>query len=313
MASDNGALLAPDDSIDLHMHTVASDGRWTPEQLVNHLHEEGFRVFAVADHDSMDSVAEVLRLASERDMHAVPAVEMTTRWEDRQVHCLIYGVEMEATQSQPFMELLADQQQRLLEMSDRIMALLEQNGRHIRSLDEVLGGRPVKPYMVYRAMIRDGHGTDLRTAHNIVKGLGEPGLVDVPLADTVAAAHRAGAFAIVAHPGRDDGWGVLKEEHLQRMLAEIPIDGVEAHYRSYKDEDTRYYRDWAEQNGLVVSAGSDSHWPKFPVDPIHYPARWVEGLLGKLGYSVDAYDGPAWVPTEPAAASSGGSRDSSGG
>lgn len=205
MASKNGALLAPDDSVDLHMHTVASDGRWTPEQLVNHLHENGFRVFAVADHDTMASVAEVVKLGSERGMHVVPAVEMTTRWEERQVHCLIYGVDMESDRSKPFMQLLADQQARLAEMSDRIMTLLEQNGRHVRSLDEVLGGRPVKPYMVYRAMIRDGHGTDLRTAHNIVKGLGEPGLVDVALADAVEAAHRAGAFAIVAHPGRDDG------------------------------------------------------------------------------------------------------------
>lgn len=305
MEASEARIVDPGDAVDLHMHTLASDGRWTPEALIDHLAENEFKIIAIADHDSMDSVPEALERGAARGITVIPAVEMTTRWEERQVHCLIYGVDIHVPESRRFMDLLRRQQDDLAAMSERIMRLVESNGRRVRSLDEVLDGRPPKPYMVYRAMIRDGHGHDLRTAHNIVKGMGEPGLVDVPLDETVAAAHEAGALAVIAHPGRDDGWGVLKHDGLDRILTGIPIDGIEAHYRSYKDEDVGYYRTWAEEHGKVVSAGSDSHWQKFPVDPIPYPARWVGGLLAALGFEVGGYEGPAWVPPEPAAASSG--------
>jgi hypothetical protein len=295
------ATLLPDDLVDLHLHTLASDGRWTPANLAAYLGQQGFRVAAVADHDTMDSVPAFTEECARFGITVVPAVEMTTRWGDRQLHCLIYGVDLNNPDASNFAALLRRQQTNLVDMSTRIVDLLERHGRKVPSLDEVLAGRPLKPYMVYRAMIRDGHGSDLRTAHNIVKALGEPGLVDVSLAETVAAAHAAGALAVIAHPGRDDGWGVLKEIELDRLLADIPIDGVEAHYRSYKDDDTQRYRDWAARHGLVVSAGSDSHWEGFPVNPIPYPARWTAELLDRLGFEISSWEGHAWVPQEPAA------------
>src|SRR5690606_18332460 len=137
----------------------------------------------IADHDSMDSVPEAIERGAQRGITVIPAVEMTTRWEERQVHCLIYGIDLHSSSSRRFLDLLRRQQDSLAAMSERIVKLVESNGRRIRSLDEVLAGRPPKPYMVYRAMIRDGHGHDLRSAHNIVKAMGEPGLVDVPLDD----------------------------------------------------------------------------------------------------------------------------------
>jgi len=294
------ATLAPDVAVDLHMHTRASDGGWTPETLIEHLAEHNFKVVAVADHDTMDSVPETTARGAERDSHVVPAVEMTTRWRERQIHLLVYGIDSARPESRPFLDLLARQQVALAEMSERILALLEKNGRKIRSMDEVLDGRPQKPYMVYRAMIKDGHGTNLRTAHNIIKGMDEPGLVDVPFGETVEKAQAAGALAVIAHPGRDDGWGVLRANELTEIHAEAPFDGVEAHYRSYTVNDTRLYRGWAAEHELVVSAGSDSHRQNFPVNPIPYKAAWIAGLLGKLGIEVELPEGAVWDPTKAA-------------
>ncbi len=285
------------------MHTRASDGDWTPELLIDHLAERDFKVVAIADHDSMDSVPEAIERGRTKGVAVVPAVEMTTRWRERQIHLLVYGIDPDAEFSKSFMELLHLQQDELVAMSERIIALLERNGRKIRSMDEVLDGRTLKPYMVYRAMIRDGHGSDLRTAHNIVKGMDESGLVDVSFAETVARAHDAGALAVIAHPGRDDGWGFLRANELNDLYGEVPFDGVEAHYRSYTVYDTRLYRSWAQENDRVVSAGSDSHRSKFPVDPISYKAVWVRDLLHRLGYTVEDIEGPAWVPTTAVAAS----------
>ena len=292
--------LSPDAAVDLHLHTLASDGGWTPEKLIEHLAERDFKVAAVADHDTMDSVPEMIERGTERGIRIVPAVEMTTRWRERQIHLLVYGIDAGKPESQPFMNLLGRQQEALAEMSERILTLLERNGRKIRSMDDVLDGRPPKPYMVYRAMIRDGHGTDLRTAHNIVKGMDESGLVDVPIEETVAKARAAGAIAVVAHPGRDDGWGYLRANELTELYAEVPFDGVEAHYRSYTVNDTRLYRSWADEHERVVSTGSDSHRLNFPVNPIPYKAAWCGLLLRRLGIEVEQPEGAAWDPTPTA-------------
>lgn len=297
------ATLGPDDAVDLHMHTFASDGRWSPEELTAYLVGNNFRLVALADHDTMYSVPEMARRTREAGIDCIPAVEMTTRWERRQVHLLVYGIDPEAASSAPFMAVLETQQRQLRETSQRMIELLDQHCRYIPSLHdlpEIRLGLQLTPHRVFTAMIRNGHGNNLYQAHNIVRGLGEPAVVDVPLEETVAAAHASGGLAIVAHPGRDDGSGILKEEDLDRMLSVVPIDGVEAHYRSYKDADTERYRAWAERNGLVVSSGSDSHWPNHPVNPIAHNARWVAPLLERLGYTVSPWEGPAWMPAPPA-------------
>lgn len=288
--------IGPDDAVDLHMHTTASDGRWTPETLTEYLSEHNFRVVAVADHDTMDSVPEMTERAAAAGIHVIPAVEMTTRWQERHVHCLVYGVDPSAPPSAAFKSLMSRQQDNLRATAERVVSLLERHGRHLPSLDEVTAGRPLWPHLVFRAMIKDGHGNSLFTAHNIVRGLGEPALVDVPLEETVAAAHEAGAVTIIAHPGRDDGWGFLYEDRLDTMREHIPIDGLEGHYRTYATVDVERYRQYAEQHGLLVSAGSDSHWAGFPVNPTPHPARWIAPLLHRLGVEVDPHEGPAWVP-----------------
>jgi 3',5'-nucleoside bisphosphate phosphatase len=295
--------LHPDDPIDLHMHTYASDGRWTPETLTAYLVEHGFKLVALADHDTMHSVPEMWERTTAAGIGFVPAVEMTTRWRERQVHLLVYGIDPAADESAPFMTLLQRQQDQLRETSERMVTLLNAHARYIPGLPEVAQGLPLTPHRVFTAMIRHGHGNNLYQAHNIIRGLGEPAMVDVPLGETVAAVHASGAVAIVAHPGRNDGWGILKQPELDEMLAEIPFDGVEAHYRSYKDADVEHYRAWAESHGLLVSSGSDSHWPNHPVNPTPHPARWSADLLRRLGVEVGPWEGPAWLPTPAEAAS----------
>jgi 3',5'-nucleoside bisphosphate phosphatase len=296
-------ILHPDDPVDLHMHTFASDGRWTPETLTAYLAEHGFKLVALADHDTMHNVPEMMESTTAAGIGFIPAVEMTTRWKNRQVHLLVYGIDLRSDRSAAFASMLKHQQDQLSTTSERMVALLEAHARYIPSLDQIAMGMPLTPHRVFTAMIHHGHGNNLYQAHSIVRGLGEPAMVDVPLKETVEAAHASGGIAIVAHPGRDDGFGVLKQPELDEMLADIPIDGVEAHYRSYKDADTEHYRDWAEANGLLVSSGSDSHWPNHPVNPTPHPARWSADLLRRLGIEVGPWEGPAWLPTPAEAAS----------
>ncbi|MCX7623037.1 MAG: PHP domain-containing protein [Thermomicrobium sp.] len=280
------ATILADHPIDLHLHTLASDGFWTVEALVEHLAERSFRLAAVCDHDTMASVPAAVELGARRQLTVVPGVEVTTRWEGRQWHLLVYGVDPAVPDSRPFRTLLDELADRLWAAAADAIVTLERNGYRLRSLREVAAGRPLRPYHVLLTLIREGYATNLATAHELTKRLGEPMDVDVPLERAVAAAHAAGGLCVLAHPGRDDGGGVLTEETLQRLLTAVPVDGLEAHYRSHDGEQTAIFRAWCERYGLVASAGSDSHAPGVPVDPIPYRAAWVDRLLQRLGFEV---------------------------
>ncbi|MEX2426253.1 MAG: PHP domain-containing protein [Thermomicrobiaceae bacterium] len=294
--------LRPYDAVDVHMHTLASDGDWKPQELVDHLAERNFRVVAVCDHDTMRSVDEMIERSQPRGITVVPGIEVTTEWDKRQWHLLVYNIDMELPRSERFRKLIEEQDNNLRAAAERAIELVENRGHQLKSLDEIVAGRPLLPVHVLRTIIKDGHATNLMTAHRLVINAGEDLKVDTPLDATVAAAKEAGGVCIVAHPGRDDGGGLMSADQLDRMLQIAAIDGLEGHYRSYSDDDTVKYRSMAIDRGLVVSAGSDSHAPGHPVNPKTHAARWVAPFLRRIGFTVEPFSGASWKPGSPDAA-----------
>ncbi|HEV2662936.1 MAG TPA: PHP domain-containing protein, partial [Ktedonobacteraceae bacterium] len=72
--------LTPSASVDLHMHTNYSDGRWPAQQLIDYLASEHFDLVAITDHDRVDKVAEIRSLAAEKGLPVLSGVEMSTQW-----------------------------------------------------------------------------------------------------------------------------------------------------------------------------------------------------------------------------------------
>lgn len=298
--------LQPDDAVDLHLHTLASDGAWTPAALVDQLVAEGIKVAAVCDHDTQRSVLETMRRAERRQIHIIPGVEVTSRWRGRQVHLLVYGVRPDRTDeaAAPFRAVLAELDARLTWLGEDARRRFEQSGRPLPSIEEFADGRPLWPYHVLRSAIREGHARNLTTAAELTRQLGGDFNADLPLDRVVSAAHEAGGITVIAHPGRGDSVGIVSEDDLKGMLDEgIAIDGLEAHYRSHTDEITARYRDIANRYGLLISTGSDSHAAKQPVDPRPWRAIWAADLLRRLGVEVlPLPDGaPVWEPGMPLA------------
>ena len=201
------------------------------------------------------------------------------------------GYDPDQLGSTEFGRLLATQQDKSAGAAEHAIELLEQNGHKLPSLDEVVDGRPLLPTYVLQTAIKDGHATNLMTAHQLTIKLGEDLRVDTPLEQVVEAAHEASGICVVAHPGRNDGAGILSADQLERMLTSIPIDGLEGHYRSYTTYDTAKYRGLAQDHGLLVSSGSDSHAPGMPVDPRPHLARWVTPFLNQLDIEVEPFRG----------------------
>jgi len=280
--------LAPQDAVDLHLHTLASDGFWTPTALIEHLATNNFRVAAVCDHDTQRSVLEAMRLGAEKGVRVIPGVEMTCGWNDRQLHVLIYGISPDRNDQSAaaFRGCIADIDAMLQERAEDARQRIVKSGKELPSLEEILAGRPMWPFHVLSSAIKEGHAKGLKDAAELVVELGGTFTADLPVERVTNAARDAGGVVVIAHPGRADAVGVVTEADLDRLRAEMPIDGIEAHYRSYSDTQTAHYRKVAEERGMLVSCGSDSHAPNQPVNPRPWQARWCAELLSRLDVEV---------------------------
>jgi len=285
--------------VDLHLHTLASDGAWTPSALIDHLAQRGFRVAAICDHDTQRSVVQAIELGKLRGVHVIPGVEVTCGWNGRQLHILCYGIRPDRTDpdAQPFLKLMHTIDLQLQENASDAARRIEADGKPLPNLEQVRTGRPLWPFHVLSAAIEMKHVPNLTKAAELVVALGGAFTADLPLTDVVEAAHRAGGVCSIAHPGRADAVGIVSEEDIDRIVAETGMDGLEAHYRSYTDQQTALYRRLADERGMLISAGSDSHALHRPVNPRPWHAIWAKDLLERLGVELAPLpDGePVWI------------------
>lgn len=277
------------DALDLHLHTQASDGGWTVETLLQSLAERTFRIVAICDHDTMAAVPEAIERGAKLGILVVPGVEVTARWAERQWHVLVYGIDPFSPRGRELRAILDELADRMWAEAVSAIVALERKGYRLRSLKEVVAGRPLRPHHVLLTLIREGYATNLSTAHELTKRMGEAMAVDVPLERLLNVVRRAGGISVLAHPGRDDATQALDPALLPQLVA-MGLEGLEVYYRSHSPEQTAQFLELTKQYGLVASAGSDSHAPGLPVDPIPYPASWISLLLQRLGIPLESLE-----------------------
>jgi predicted metal-dependent phosphoesterase TrpH len=253
--------------IDLHLHTTASDGRSSPEDLVQAAVRANVRIIAVTDHDTVAGLDRVSAACASAGIEWVPGIEITAMLEHVDVHVLGYFIDHRSSILTTFLEAqVADRRRRVREMIDKLDAL----GVHVDA-DEVLGGhggldaRWIGRPLLARALLRAGHVRTTREAFELY--LAEERAAWVPRrapspAQVVALIHEAGGIASLAHPGL-----IGHDEWIAPIAAE-GLDALEVYYIEHSPEMVIHYRVLAERLGLAMTGGSDFHG-----DPAHGPSR----------------------------------------
>jgi predicted metal-dependent phosphoesterase TrpH len=244
-------------AVDLHAHTLASDGSDRPEELVAAAAAAGVGTLAVTDHDTVAAVAEA-RAAGERlGVEVLAGCEVTATVGDRVVHVLLYGEGLLEPGLADAVELCRRGR------DDRNRAIGERLGRltgvgHADAV-EVAGGSVLSRAHFARALVAKGAVADVAEAFDRYLSSGRPAYVPAPsvsVTDAVAIAAKAGGVAVLAHPGR------LAAGERDRVLAEAieaGIDGLEVWHSQHDDELRRSLAGLAERRGLLATGGSDYH------------------------------------------------------
>ncbi len=263
---------------DLHVHSTASDGSVTPRELVKLALSNGVDVLAIADHDSVEGLAEAFEAAENTELTIVPAVEFSALHEDVDVHILAYFVDPHDTGlARELSELRAARRQR----AEAMVVALSDAG-YVVSLSDVLtlsDGGAVGRSHVARALVGSGAAESVSDAFERLIGRGMP--FYVPKAskspETVISLIRSfGAIPVLAHPG------VTGIDERIGDLVEAGLLGIEAYHADHTPKQRLEYAELAVRLGLLVTGGSDFHgaYAHNPdLGSVYVPEAAVRGLL----------------------------------
>jgi predicted metal-dependent phosphoesterase TrpH len=283
--STSSLVLTRDTAIDLQLHTIYSDGTWTPEQLIDYLASEHFGLAAITDHDRVDTAVWLQRLAIEKQLPLLVAVEMSTSWRGEATDLLCYGFDPEKNDLKDLTQDIFLRQQ---ENTREVYENLQQQG--ILKKDEDDSQEPDE----LTAILEKPSAQQPQELLTLLKKLGYGSgkvLLDAgfywetrDIATVVEAAHRSGGVCLLAHPGRGGEYTSYDVDLLDELRREVPIDGFEVYYPAHTRSQIAMYLEYAHKHNLLTSSGSDSHGPDR--EPIKYQAELSRSLLERLGIQI---------------------------
>jgi 3',5'-nucleoside bisphosphate phosphatase len=252
MTNASGAAL-----VDLHTHTVASDGGDRPAELVAAAAAAGVGVLAVTDHDTVAGVAEARAAGRRLGVEVLTGCELTASVGNRVVHVLLYAEGLlEPGLAEAVEVARRGRHERNLAVGERLERL---TGVGYGDAVEAAGASTLSRAHFAKALIARGVVADVAEAFDRYLSSGRPGYVpapSVPVTDAVALAAKAGGVAVLAHPGR------LAEAERGRVLSEAleaGIDGIEVCHSQHDMGLRRSLAELVERRGLLATGGSDYH------------------------------------------------------
>ncbi|WP_414039121.1 PHP domain-containing protein [Acidithiobacillus sp. M4-SHS-6] len=248
--------------IDLHMHSLASDGTMTPHDLVQRVHDAGVQVMALTDHDNTAGLAEAGEKAVELGVQLIPGVEVSGEWETQGIHIVGLFVDPEnGVLQEGLARIMAFRDWRASEIS-RLLETAGIPGAEAGAR-AMAGSRMVGRSHFGRWLVRAGHCADASEAFGKYLGRGCTAYVPsdwIPMTEVVRWISSAGGSAILAHPGRYR----LSATRLRTLLTafrEAGGSGLEVCSGSQAAGDREHLGRLARELGLLGSVGSDFHGP----------------------------------------------------
>jgi 3',5'-nucleoside bisphosphate phosphatase len=243
--------------IDLHAHTLASDGGDRPEELVAAAAAAGVEVLAVTDHDTVAAVPAARAAGARLGVEVLAGCEVTATVGDRVVHVLLYGEGLLEPDLADAVEVARrGRTDRNLAIGERLERL---TGVGHADAVQVAGASALSRAHFARALVAKGAVADVAEAFDRYLSSGRPAYVPAPsvsVTDAVALAAKAGGVAVLAHPGR---LAPAERDRVVGEALEAGVDGVEVWHSQHDAELCRSLAALVARHGLLATGGSDYH------------------------------------------------------
>ena len=250
-------------NVDLHCHSVVSDGTLTPEQLAERAHANGVHLWALTDHDELGGQDRARIAANALGMDYLSGVEISVTWMGQTIH--IVGLGIDAAHAGILEGLRRTREgrgNRAKQMAEQLLKAgipgAYEGALHFAGNHELISRTHFARFLVDQGVCRD---TDQVFKNYLIED--KPGYVPhlwASLDDAVAWIKAAGGAAVIAHPGRYK-LNAIQMDELYQHFQEIGGIAIEVITGSHSPHQYQTYGKIAQQYGFLASRGSDFHDP----------------------------------------------------
>lgn len=268
---------------DMHMHSTASDGTCTPEQLARMAKEAGVTLLALADHNTMDGTDRMRDACGKLGIVCIDAVELDALYLGEDLHVLAYAPDRRVS---VFGEVMRHERAALDGMSTLLIRRMQADGLPVDTAEyehwpdeKPEGGWKALYYLRSKGIIG-----------SVFEGFPLYGRYDVtyqkadflPVDEVIDAIHAAGGYAVLAHPGiitKESGRVPLPDLCKQiRSLFALGLDGAECVYPKHTPEEKETFLALCREEGKLITSGADCHgtfsghpvgWLRVPADELN--------------------------------------------
>ena len=278
--------------IDLHVHSTASDGTLSPQEVALYAKAKGLSAIALTDHDTVSGVDECIKKGLEVGVVVVPGIECSADFYGKELHILGYYINPNCkTLESKLKQLIESRYMRNLKMLEK----LEEIGCSL-TLDDLqedsAPGTVLTRAHFANALMRKGYISNRKEAFTKYIGRGLPAYVPrekFTVKECIDMIHAAGGLAVLAHPMLY-GYSRADITNLLRGLALEGLDGVESVYSTHSQEDISHLLQVCLQLKLFPTGGSDFHGDNKPLidlgsgyGELKIPFDILEAMRKRLG------------------------------
>ncbi len=250
--------------IDMHTHTIYSDGELTPQELIKKAINENIGVLAITDHDTVNGIKTVDK-SEYPEIKIINGIELSVKRKKGRMHILGYGIDIDNKDLNDKMYELRDNS------LNHVLSLMEQIKRDygirfkyddIRDLvnaNHNLGRPDLAKLCIkygYASSVQDAFDKYLIDANTKVLGHNK----GLTYEEAISLIKNSNGIPVIAHPKSLE----LDEKEFLNILKDmisLGLKGIEVYHSSHTKEEMNYYLKIANEYNLLISGGSDYHGP----------------------------------------------------
>jgi predicted metal-dependent phosphoesterase TrpH len=262
---------------DLHLHTLFSDGTYTPLELISESKKAGLSAIAVVDHDTIEGITPAVEFAKGENIEVLPGIELSAEYEGLEVHILGYLIDYKNKALIEKLEVLKRNRiERIYKITDKLKAI--GIGLNPEAVFAIAKNGTVGRLHIARALVSERKVSSVFEAFQKYIGDKCPAYVlgfRFSPAEAIRLIKDCGGIPVLAHPY------TLHNDELVLKFIDYGLMGLEVYYPEHSQSMVNFYLSLAKKHNLLVTGGSDCHGnakPEIRIGSIKVPYELVEGL-----------------------------------
>lgn len=244
---------------DLHIHSNYSDGRLSPEEIVNLSIQKDIKCISITDHDTIDSQYIVKKFSSDKKITLVSGLELSSQYKDIEIHILAYFIDINNRNLKINLDEIKNSRQ---ERAKQIIENLNKIDVNI-SFDEISSesfGDSIGRVHIAKLLVKKGYAAHTKEAFQRYLIKGRPAFVErckIDYKEALKLINDANGVAVLAHPGE-----IYKNIMIEKIIKDLKIyglKGIEVFHPAHSSMESSKYYSMAKKYSLVITGGSDSH------------------------------------------------------